>query len=71
METTRNGSGMPAGKAHALTTILGWSTLWICGALAATTDPGQPALMTGYAIAAFAGLCVGTRSYLTISREVR
>ena len=57
-------------KLHALSTILGWSALWLCGALAVTTDPAQSALLCGYALTAFAGLIIGTGSYLKISREV-
>lgn len=59
-----------AGKADALIVIVGWSALWVCGALALSLDAEQTGLVNAYALTALAGLVAGTRSYLKICREV-
>lgn len=56
-------------KHHALFTILGWSAVWVCGTLAVITDPTMPTLMCAYILTAFAGLVIGTGSFLKISQE--
>lgn len=56
-------------KFCALACVIGWSAFWAFSYLALTADPAAVAQTTLAALLAFAGLLVGTFSYIRLGRD--